>query len=111
MPDQSARWKLAKADDQMTYARFSGVLGVDLDPARLPIVIHLLNRMEREVLDCFLMPNLTSTAHGRFSVLWLSTNYQRISIRLSSLVQVNCARPTSGGRKKQGKHSLSRRAV
>ena len=49
--DRSARWKLAEADDQMTYARFSGVLGVDLDAASLPIVIHLLNRMERDVLD------------------------------------------------------------
>ena len=49
--DHSARWKLAKADDQMTYARFSEVLGVDLDAARLPIMIHLLKRMERDVLD------------------------------------------------------------
>ncbi len=49
--DQSVRWKLAEADDQMTYARFSEALGVDLDAAKLPIVIHLLNRMERDVLD------------------------------------------------------------
>jgi acid phosphatase (class A) len=49
--DQSARWKLAEADDQMNYARFSDVLGVDLDAARLPIVMHLLKRMERDVLD------------------------------------------------------------
>jgi acid phosphatase (class A) len=49
--DQSARWKLAQADDQMTYARFSEVLGVDLDAARLPIVMHVLKRMERDVLD------------------------------------------------------------
>ena len=49
--DQSTRWKLAQADDQMTYARFSEVLGVDLDAARLPIVMHLLRRMERDVLD------------------------------------------------------------
>jgi acid phosphatase (class A) len=49
--DQSARWKLAQADDQMTYARFSEVLGVDLDAARLPIVMYLLKRMERDVLD------------------------------------------------------------
>jgi len=49
--DRSARWKLAEADDQMTYARFFEVLGVDLDAARLPIVMHLLRRMERDVLD------------------------------------------------------------
>ncbi len=49
--DRSVRWKLAQADDQMTYARFSEVLGVDLDAARLPIVMHLLKRMERDVLD------------------------------------------------------------
>jgi acid phosphatase (class A) len=48
---QSTRWKLAVADDQMTYARFSEVLGVDLDTAKLPIVVRLLNRMERDVLD------------------------------------------------------------
>jgi acid phosphatase (class A) len=50
-PDRSARWKLAEADDQMAYVRFSEVLGVDLDAARLPIVMHLLKRMERDVLD------------------------------------------------------------
>ncbi len=49
--EQTARWKLAQADDQMNYARFSKVLGVDLDAARLPIVMHLLKRMERDVLD------------------------------------------------------------
>jgi acid phosphatase (class A) len=48
---QSTRWKLAEADDQMIYTRFSGALGVDLDGANLPIMIHLLNRMERDVLD------------------------------------------------------------
>ena len=32
--DRSTRWKLAEADDQMTYARFSRVLGVDLDANR-----------------------------------------------------------------------------
>jgi len=51
VPDQSSRWKLAKADDQMTYARFYEVLGVDLDAAKFPIVMHLLKRMERDVLD------------------------------------------------------------
>jgi acid phosphatase (class A) len=51
VPDTSARWKLAEADDQMTYARFSEVVGVDLDAARLPTVMHLLRRMERDVLD------------------------------------------------------------
>ena len=49
--DTSARWKLAEADDQMIYTRFSGALGVDLDATKLPIVIHLLNRLERDVLD------------------------------------------------------------
>jgi hypothetical protein len=49
--DTSVRWKLADADDQMIYARFSGALGVDLDGIKLPIVIHLLNRMERDALD------------------------------------------------------------
>jgi hypothetical protein len=48
---RSVRWKLAEADDQMTYGRFSDVLGIDLDAARLPIVIHLLKRIERDVLD------------------------------------------------------------
>jgi acid phosphatase (class A) len=48
---QAARWKLAEADDQMSYSRFSEALGIDLDPAKLPIVVHLLNRMERDVLD------------------------------------------------------------
>jgi acid phosphatase (class A) len=48
---QSARWKLAEADDQMSYARFSGVVGVDLDATKLPIVIHLLRRADRDVLD------------------------------------------------------------
>jgi len=47
----SARWKLAEADDQMVYSRFSGALDADLDAVKLPIVIHLLNRMERDVLD------------------------------------------------------------
>lgn len=47
----SARWKLAESDDQMIYARFSGASGVDLDLAKLPIVIHLLNRTERDTLD------------------------------------------------------------
>jgi acid phosphatase (class A) len=51
VPDSSARWKLAETDDQMIYTRFSGALGVDLDAAKLPIVIHLLNRLERDVLD------------------------------------------------------------
>ena len=50
-PDTSARWRLALADSQMTCARFSGALGIDLDAAELPITIHLLNRMERDVLD------------------------------------------------------------
>jgi acid phosphatase (class A) len=49
--DQSVRWKLAVADNQMTYARFSGVFGIDLDATQLPILIHLLSRMERDVLD------------------------------------------------------------
>lgn len=49
--DQSARWKLAEADDQMSYARFSEALGVDLNATKLPIVVHLLKRMERDVLD------------------------------------------------------------
>lgn len=48
---RSLRWSLAEADNQMTYARFSGALGVNLDSAKLPIVVHLLNRMERDVLD------------------------------------------------------------
>jgi acid phosphatase (class A) len=48
---QSTRWKLAEADAQMTYARFSVVSGIDFDPAKLPIVVNLLNRMERDVLD------------------------------------------------------------
>jgi acid phosphatase (class A) len=51
MPDTSARWKLAMADDQMVYARFSEPLGIDLDPDKLPIIVHLLGRMERDVLD------------------------------------------------------------
>ena len=49
--DSSARWRLAEADDRMTYARFSGALGIDLDAGKLPIVVHLLNRMERDALD------------------------------------------------------------
>src|ERR1700739_61212 len=51
VPGQSTRWKLAEADDQMTYARFSAVLGIDIDAVKLPIVVNLLNRMERDVLD------------------------------------------------------------
>jgi acid phosphatase (class A) len=49
--DQTPRWKLAQADAQMTYARFAEPLGISLDPAKLPIVMHLLGRMERDVLD------------------------------------------------------------
>jgi acid phosphatase (class A) len=49
--DQSPRWKLAQADAQMTYARFTEPLGISLDPAKLPIVMHLLGRMERDILD------------------------------------------------------------
>ncbi len=49
--DQALRWKLAQADTQMTYTRFAEPLGIDLDPAKLPIVMHLLSRMERDVLD------------------------------------------------------------
>jgi acid phosphatase (class A) len=51
VPDISTRWKLAEADDQMVYTRFSGALGVELDAAKLPVVIHLLNRMGRDALD------------------------------------------------------------
>jgi acid phosphatase (class A) len=49
--DQTPRWKLAQADAQMTYARFTEPLGISLDPAKLPIVMHLISRMERDVLD------------------------------------------------------------
>jgi acid phosphatase (class A) len=51
VPDGSARWKLAEADEEMTYARFGGILGVDLDVKHSPIVVHLLDRMERDVMD------------------------------------------------------------
>jgi acid phosphatase (class A) len=49
--DQTSRWKQAQADAQMTYARFAEPLVIDLDLAKLPIVMHLLSRMERDVLD------------------------------------------------------------
>jgi acid phosphatase (class A) len=51
VPDGTARWKLAQSDAQMTYGRFAEPLGISLDPAKLPIVMHLLSRMERDVLD------------------------------------------------------------
>lgn len=50
-PDGTDRWKLAQEDAQMTYARFVEPLGINLDPAKLPIIMHLLSRMERDVLD------------------------------------------------------------
>jgi acid phosphatase (class A) len=49
--DQTPRWKLAQADAQMTYARFAEPLGISFDAAKLPIVMHLLSRMKRDVLD------------------------------------------------------------
>jgi acid phosphatase (class A) len=49
--DETPRWKLAQSDAQMTYTRFAEPLGISLDPAKLPIVMHLPSRMERDVLD------------------------------------------------------------
>jgi len=69
VPDSSARWKLAETDDQMIYTRFSGALGVDLDAAKLPIVIHLLNRLERDVLDTAFDARSISTVRGLFNAL------------------------------------------
>jgi acid phosphatase (class A) len=51
VPDGTTRWKLAQADAEMTYARFAEPLGISLEPAKLPIVMHLLSRTERDVLD------------------------------------------------------------
>ena len=49
--DDTPRWKLAQADAQMSYARFVEPIGISLDPVKLPIVMHLLGRTERDVLD------------------------------------------------------------
>jgi acid phosphatase (class A) len=51
VPESSALWKLAEADEEMKYSRFNAAVSLDLDAVKFPIVIHLLDRMERDVMD------------------------------------------------------------
>ena len=46
-PDNS-RWKLANADEDMSYNRFSEAFGMEIN-ATTPLLIHLLDRAERDV--------------------------------------------------------------
>jgi hypothetical protein len=48
-PDDSPRWKLANADVKMSYDRFAQGFGAEISPANTPLLIHLLDRVERDV--------------------------------------------------------------
>jgi len=60
VPDQ-ARWMLAEDDEDMIYPRFSEAFGLELNATRLPILIHLLDRMSQDVNDA------TFNAKGYFN--------------------------------------------
>ncbi len=45
----AARWEAANADAASIYPRFAGVFGGQIDRAETPRLIHLLNRVERDV--------------------------------------------------------------
>jgi len=47
--ENSPRWQLAKADAELSYSRFAEAYGADIDPAKTPLLFHLLERVEADV--------------------------------------------------------------
>ena len=45
----SARWRLAEEDANLSYSRFSAVLGEPIDAASSPLLVHLLDRVEADI--------------------------------------------------------------
>jgi acid phosphatase (class A) len=50
-PDNSARWQLANADEQMSYNRFSQAFGIEISSSGMPLLVNLLSRTLRDVQD------------------------------------------------------------
>jgi acid phosphatase (class A) len=48
-PGNSPRWQLAQADADPVYSRFSEAFGGDIDPAKTPLLSHLLDRVEADM--------------------------------------------------------------
>jgi acid phosphatase (class A) len=48
---ENSRWKLANADQEMSYRRFSEAFGMEISSAKTPFLIHLLDRTEQDVQD------------------------------------------------------------
>ena len=46
---ENTRWQLADADEEMSYGRFSQAFGAEIDRATAPLLVHLLDRAERDV--------------------------------------------------------------
>ena len=49
VPSTSARWAVAQADDASVYDRFSEAFGLPIDREHTPLLVQLLNRVERDV--------------------------------------------------------------
>lgn len=48
-PADSARFKLAQSDAQMSYSRFSGAFGTAISAEASPLLVHLLDRVEADL--------------------------------------------------------------
>jgi acid phosphatase (class A) len=46
---ETSRWQLASTDEEMSYNRFSQAFGTEINRATAPLLIHLLDRAERDV--------------------------------------------------------------
>lgn len=47
-PD-NLRWQLANTDEELSYNRFSQIFGMEINNTTTPLLIHLLDRTERDV--------------------------------------------------------------
>lgn len=48
-PVNSARWRLAEDDANLLYSRFNAALGIPIDDASSPLLVHLLDRVEADI--------------------------------------------------------------
>lgn len=46
---ENSRWQLANADEDLAYRRFSDAFGMEINGATTPLLMHLLDRTERDV--------------------------------------------------------------
>jgi acid phosphatase (class A) len=47
-PGDSPRWKLAQADAELSYSRFSEAFGSEVSARKAPLLVHLLDRVEAD---------------------------------------------------------------